>query len=103
MRSSSPALPLPGFELRGCLPRTEILVHPGAGFLRSVGCINPCAALPSAGAEIGYTDSRRRVIALLADLRAYLGAAFPTENDRPMPRAFVVIDGEPEGAGGASR
>ena len=95
-------LPLPGFELRGCLPRTEILIHPGAGFLRSVGCINPCGALPDASASIGYADSRRRVIALLDDLRAYLGAAFPTENDLPVPRAFVIIDGEPGGVGSAS-
>ena len=35
-------------------------------------------------------------------LRAYLGAAFPTENDLPVPRAFVIIDGEPGGVGSAS-
>jgi hypothetical protein len=35
------------------------------------------------------------VIALIEDLKGYLGDEFPDRNGRKIPRAFVVIDGEP--------
>lgn len=92
---STNALPKPGVELRGCAPRTEILIHPGRGFLSSIGCINPCKTLPNNREPITYSVSRTRVIAILEDLKAYLGNDFPTSNERPIPRAFVVIAGEP--------
>lgn len=94
--SESPsALPKPGIELTGVHPRVGILIHPGKQFLSSTGCFNPCTRLPDAAEMIDYRGSRRRVIALIDDLRAYLGNQFPTQNERPIPRAFVVIDGEP--------
>jgi hypothetical protein len=34
------------------------------------------------------------VIAIIADLKTFT-EGFPTENGRPIPDAFVVIDGEP--------
>lgn len=89
------ATPKPGIELKGCAPRSEILIHPGRGFLASVGCINLCTSLPNGAEFITYESSRRRVISVIDDLRAYLGSAFPTVNERTVPRAFVVIDGEP--------
>ena len=85
----------PGFELKSTGRRTEILVHPGRGFLSSVGCINPCASLPNAGEVIAYVPSRRRVISLIGDMKGFIGAAFPKSNGKKIPRAFVVIDGEP--------
>jgi hypothetical protein len=94
--SLNPAhIPRPGIELLETGRRKEILIHPGRGFLSSIGCINPCTRLPDASEMIDYPGSRRRVIAIIENLRAFLGSRFPTQNGRPIPRAFVVIDGEP--------
>ena len=55
--------PKPGLELNKTGKRSEILIHPGAGFIKSVGCINLCMSLPNASEDISYKGSRRRVIA----------------------------------------
>ncbi len=95
--SESPrAQPKPGIELKSTGARSEILIHPGQGFLASVGCINPCTSLPNASELIDFAPSRRRVIAIINDLKEYVGDTFPTRNGRSIPKAFVVIDGEPE-------
>jgi hypothetical protein len=96
---SSSAIPRPGLELKQTGKRAEILIHPGRGFLASVGCINLCTSLPNAAELIDYAPSRRRVIAVINDLKAFAGAGFPTRNGRAIPNAFVVIDGEPEFGG----
>ncbi|HWT29529.1 MAG TPA: hypothetical protein VN240_00715, partial [Propylenella sp.] len=85
----------PGFELSVPGPRTGILVHPGIGFLASVGCLNPCTALPNENEDISFPGSRRRVIALIEDMIEFLDGDFPKENEMHIPRAFAVIDGEP--------
>lgn len=87
--------PKPGLELLNTGNRTEILVHPGHGFLSSIGCINLCARLTSANADMPFVDSRDRVIAVIDDLRAYIGARFPHYNGQSIENAWVVIDGEP--------
>jgi hypothetical protein len=92
---SESAKPKPGFELKSTGERSEILVHPGHGFLASVGCINPCTSLPKASELIDYAPSRKRVIALIEDMKSFVGADFPKSNGKKIPRAFVVIDGEP--------
>jgi hypothetical protein len=89
------ALRRPGIELDKTENRTEILIHPARGFLWSIGCINPCTSLPDEDEDIEFDGSRNRVIALIDDLKSYLGKSFPTQNGRKIPRAFVVIDGEP--------
>ena len=89
------AKPKPGIELKGTNPRSEILIHPGVGFLSSIGCINPCTSLPDAAEMIDFEPSRRRVISILEDLKLYGGAQFPKHNGKMIPDAFVVIDGEP--------
>jgi hypothetical protein len=43
--------------------------------------------------------SRKRVLAIINDLKAFAGDSFPTKNGKRIPKAFVVIDGEPEFAG----
>jgi hypothetical protein len=94
--SESPsAVPKPGFELNDTGKRAEILVHPGQKFLSSVGCINLCTSLPNAGEPITYSTSRKRVIALIEDMKRFLGTDFPGKNGKRIPKAFVVIDGEP--------
>jgi len=87
--------PKPGLELRHTGNRSEILVHPGHGFLASVGCINLTEPLPSAATDIPFVNSRDRVIAAINDLKAFAGAAFPHFNGQPIADATVVIDGEP--------
>lgn len=93
---STSARPKPGLELKSTGQRAEILIHPGQGFLASVGCINPCKSLPDAAETIDYVPSRARVIAIIEDLKAFAGSAFPGTNGKRIPKAFVVIDGEPE-------
>ncbi len=89
------ALRRPGVELLNTGNRSEILIHPGIGFLASVGCINLCRILPNEAEPISFGGSRNRVIAIIDDMRAFLGAAFPTRNGRPIPNAFAVIDEVP--------
>lgn len=93
---SATAKPKPGLELKDTGQRSEILIHPGQGFLASVGCINPCKALSSATEMIDFAPSRKRVLAIISDLKSFLGNDFPSRNGRKIPRAFVVVDGEPE-------
>jgi hypothetical protein len=88
------ARPRPGIELKDTGARSEILIHPGIGFLASIGCINPCTRLPDASEMIDFIPSRRRVIAIIEDLRSYV-ASFPDSNGKRIANAFVVIDGEP--------
>ena len=87
--------PKPGIELRNTGNRSEILVHPGHGFLASVGCINLTSPLGSANTDIPFIDSRDRVIAAINDLKSFCGAQFPHHNGQPIPDAYVVIQGEP--------
>jgi hypothetical protein len=94
--SESPsAKPKPGLELKKTGERSEILIHPGQGFLSSIGCINPCTSLPNAAEMIDFAPSRTRVIALIEDLKTFAGSAFPKSNGERIPNSFVVIDGEP--------
>ncbi len=92
---STGARPKPGIELKKTGARSEILIHPGIGFLASIGCINLATNLPDASEPISYPGSRRRVIALIDDMRAYLGSRFPHQNGKQIPDAQVVIEGEP--------
>ncbi len=92
---STGATPKPGLELLGTDERSEILIHPGQGFLASVGCINPCTRLPNKNEHIDYKPSRKRVIAIIEDLKNYLEGEFPAVNGKKIPRAFVVVDGDP--------
>ena len=87
--------PKPGVELKETGNRSEILIHPGIGFLASVGCINLARSLPHAAEPISYSGSRRRVIALIQDMKTFLGVMFPTQNGRRIPNAHMVIEGEP--------
>lgn len=84
---------MPGLELRDTGRRTDILIHPGKDEWRSsAGCINLCTHLDTPGEIINYKGSRRRVIALIEDMKAFLGGL--PGPDRPIPNAFVVISDE---------
>lgn len=92
---STGARPKPGIELKGTGARKEILIHPGRGFLSSIGCINLASSLPVPEEPVFYRGSRRRVIGLIDDMENFLGSAFPKHNSRKIPGASVVIQGEP--------
>lgn len=84
--------PMPGIELDDTGSRRDILIHPGKNaFLSSVGCVNLCKELPDAGEQIDFPGSRRRVIALIEDMKRVLGAGFPSDNGRLIPNAFAVV------------
>lgn len=85
------ALRRPGLLLLPTGERVAILIHPGRGFLSSVGCINPAAALASPMSDLNFVDSRKRTIAIIDDLKAFLGSSFPTAPGAKIPRARVVI------------
>jgi hypothetical protein len=87
--------PKPGLELLETGNRSEILVHPGHGFLASVGCINLTGPLKSGATDIPFVNSRDRVIAAIEDLKAFSGPSFPHHNGQPIANATVVIEGEP--------
>ena len=86
------SLPRPGIELLNTDQRSEILIHPGIGFLASIGCINLCKSLPDASEPISFASSRRRVISVIDDMTAFLGGSFPNSNGKKIPGAFCVIE-----------
>ncbi len=86
------ALRRPGLPLLPTGARVGILIHPGRGFLSSIGCINPTGSLANADNDIGFVDSRSRVIALIDDLKTFLGAGFPTRGGAKIPGARVIFE-----------
>jgi hypothetical protein len=89
------ALPRLPIELMQTGARSENLIHPGIGFLLSVGCINLCKILPDAHEPISFPGSCARVIAVIDDMKEFLGGRFPVTNGNAIPGAFAVVDGEP--------
>jgi hypothetical protein len=90
---------MPAVELRKTGNRTDILIHPGKDeFLSSIGCINLCTSLPDEDENIEYAGSRRRVIALIEDMKRFLGSV-PSRGDVPIVNAFAVIDDQLGAAG----
>lgn len=86
---------MPSIRLLDTGARAGVLIHPAAGFVWSIGCLNPSAPLSGATSTIGWLDSRRRVIALIEDMKAFLDGDFPASNNVRIPRARAVIEGEP--------
>jgi hypothetical protein len=98
--TNTSAHPMPGFLLRGTQVRTAILVHPGHPpklYLSSIGCFNPTKPL-KADQDMDFTESRRRVIALIDSLKLHDPAAFAPNkigHNTTIQSAFMVVDGEP--------
>jgi hypothetical protein len=93
--NSISVIPRPGLDVGNTNKRVGILFHPGRGFLSSVGCINPAKSLAGPKTDIDFVDSRTRVIAIIDDMKSFLGASFPKQNGRPIPKAGLVVEGEP--------
>jgi murein DD-endopeptidase MepM/ murein hydrolase activator NlpD len=84
----------PGLWVADTDERSAILIHPGNGFLSSVGCINPTTNLAKGSEDIDYADSTKRVIAIIKAMRDRL-PAWRNEYAAVIPDAFLVIQGEP--------
>jgi hypothetical protein len=85
----------PAVKLNKTNKRTNILIHPASGFKSTIGCINLSRPLANTNAEMDAADSRLRVIAVIDDLKSFLGNGFPKKDDQPIAGAFAVVDGEP--------
>jgi hypothetical protein len=85
------AAPRPGIGVARTGKRSEIIIHPGTGFLTSVGGIILCGPLPGADARIDFADSRTRTIAIIQALRDTLGSRFPVK-EAIIPYASLVIE-----------
>jgi hypothetical protein len=91
------ALPMPGLLLKDTENRTAILIHPGHPphlYLSSVGCLNLTKPLGK-NDDMEFFESRKRVIAMIDNLRAFSPGSFQNGHMKRIPDAFVVIDGEP--------
>jgi hypothetical protein len=71
--------------------RVGVLFHPGIGFLSSVGCINPTKTLGGPKQGMDYAESRKRVIAVIEDIKTILQTDFPTANGKKIPGAVITI------------
>lgn len=97
-KDGDPTKQKPGIGVRGTGKRSAILIHPGHPptlFLSSVGCLNPTRRLAGADSDMNFDDSRARTIALIDDLKTYLGNRFPGASGKRIPDATLVITGEP--------
>jgi hypothetical protein len=91
--------PMPGILLaeEATKVRTGIIIHPGHPptlYISSVGCLNLTKPL-QATEKMDFVDSRSRVIAVIDSLQNFAPAAFQQGQERPIPNAAIIIDGEP--------
>jgi hypothetical protein len=84
--------PQPGFELLNTGNRKEIIVHPGSGFLKSIGCINLTSTLITGDSDMDFAASRWRVLSAIEDMKKFLAGNFPDKNGYPIPDSTVVIE-----------
>jgi hypothetical protein len=95
--SNDSGFPMPGLRLGGTGNRDAILIHPGHPpnlYLTSIGCLNPTGPLAS-NQRMDFCDSRKRVIALIDNLRKFAPAAFKHEVNTRISDAHIVVVGEP--------
>jgi len=84
----------PGILVGRTNKRTAILIHPGIGFLASIGCINFSQALSGPSARMDYAESRRRVIDFIDAMSEKLGRDFPRRGTERITDGWLVIDGD---------
>lgn len=91
LAKSPSTFPKPGIHLFPTSKRVGILFHPGVGFLSSIGCINPSKPLDGPRQGMDFIESRSRVIAIIDDLRNFLGGGFPSKNGQSIKGAVITI------------
>ncbi len=90
--------PHPCLGIEGTGYRAGCLIHPGIGFLASIGCINLSDVLPGPDHDMDYTESWHRVVSVIDDVKSFLTSrttSFPHVNNQPIPGATLTIIGEP--------
>jgi hypothetical protein len=87
--------PKPGVLVGETGRRVAILFHPGNAYLSSIGCINPSKPLPDANGNMVFGESQERVIAFIDTMKQKLGSNFPARNGKPIPGAWLLVEGEP--------
>jgi hypothetical protein len=87
--------PWPSIRVGNTDQRSGILCHCAGGYLMSIGCINLTGTLPDARADINFSDSHARVVALIQSIKKHLGGDFPTLNNTKIPKATLLIRNEP--------
>lgn len=86
--------PKPGLLLKDTDERSAILIHPGVGYVRSIGCLNPASGLTDADSSIDFMDSRRQVLAIIEAMKSRMRGRFPRSGT--IPEAVILIEGEPD-------
>ena len=89
------ALPRPSIRFLDTDAREGILMHPGNGYIWSIGCFNPGRDLKNAADNLKFSQSREMILAIINDLQSFLGAKFPKSNNEAIPGAAAVVEGEP--------
>jgi hypothetical protein len=89
------ALPRPSIRFLDTGEREGILMHPGNGYIWSIGCFNPGRELKAASDNLKFSLSREMILAIINDLQSFLGNKFPKKNNETIPGAAAVIEGEP--------
>jgi hypothetical protein len=88
-------LPRPAVRFLDTDKREGILIHPGNGYIWSIGCFNPGRSLKTAADNLKFSESRPMVIAIIDDMRSFLGDRFPKSNNQEIPGALAIVEGEP--------
>jgi hypothetical protein len=91
VRTDPQTIRKPALALLGTGVRTDILIHPGHGYLASLGCLNPTSEGMLEKDDIDFVDSLHRTIELIENLREFCGCSFPSVNGCAIARASLVI------------
>lgn len=83
--------PRPALEIGDTDRREGILIHPADGYASTIGCINLSSQLINAEAEIEFSDSLRRVIDVIDDLKRFNGGSLPKDDSVPIANAQLVM------------
>jgi hypothetical protein len=96
LNANPAALQRPGLLFVSADQQRRLLLHPARGFCWSVGTIHLASKLDHSAFDIDFADSRARTIALIDDLRAFVGFGFPTSAGSKIPRAKIMFSGRAE-------
>jgi hypothetical protein len=92
---TSGAHPRPAIELGNTEERVGILVHPADGYASTIGCINLAGVLADADSDIELSDSTRRVIDVIGDLKHFEGGLPPNGDGESIPNCFLDVRDPP--------
>jgi hypothetical protein len=88
---TSGAHPRPALEVGNTDKREGILIHPADGYASTIGCINLASQLDDADADIEFSDSLKRVVDIIEDLKRFNGGSLPAGDGVPIANAQLVV------------